>query len=43
VRPIQTPDAWIAATALVYHVPLITHNRADYEMVENLEVISEPA
>jgi tRNA(fMet)-specific endonuclease VapC len=40
-RPIQTADAWIAATALLYRVPLITHNGADYQMVEGLTVISE--
>ncbi len=39
-RPIQTADAWIAASALLYQVPLVTHNRADYEMVEGLEIIS---
>ena len=41
-RPIQTADAWIAATALLYQVPLITHNLADYEMVDGLDLISEP-
>jgi tRNA(fMet)-specific endonuclease VapC len=40
-RPIQTADACIAATALLYRVPLITHNGADYQMVECLTVISE--
>lgn len=40
-RPIQSSDAWIAATALFYNVPLITHNRGDYEMVEGLDLISE--
>jgi tRNA(fMet)-specific endonuclease VapC len=28
-RPIQTADAWIAASALHYQVPLITNNRRD--------------
>src|SRR5438105_8525493 len=28
-RPIQTADAWIAASALYYQVPLITNNRSD--------------
>jgi tRNA(fMet)-specific endonuclease VapC len=28
-RPIQTADAWIAASALYYRVPLITNNAAD--------------
>ena len=39
-RPIQTADAWIAASALHYQVPLITNNPVDYEMVEHLEVLS---
>jgi len=29
-RPIETADAWIAATALLYDAPLVTHNRNDY-------------
>jgi hypothetical protein len=29
-QPIQTADAWIAASALYYRVPLITNNRDDY-------------
>jgi predicted nucleic acid-binding protein len=37
----QTADAWIAATALLYEVPLITHNRRDYEGVAGLVLISE--
>jgi tRNA(fMet)-specific endonuclease VapC len=40
-RPIETADTWIAATALLYDVPLITHNRNDYSGVDNLQVISE--
>ena len=40
-RPIETADAWIAATALLYGVPLITHNRSDFESVDGLEIISE--
>ncbi len=39
-RPIQTADAWIAASALYYQVPLITHNRGDYSMVEGLTLLS---
>ena len=41
-RPIQAADAWIAASALHYRVPLVTHNAADYSMVDGLQVISEP-
>jgi predicted nucleic acid-binding protein len=40
-RPIETADAWIAATALALGVPLVTHNAVDYAGVERLTVISE--
>ncbi len=40
-RKIETADAWIAATARLYQVPLITHNRADFDWVNGLTVISE--
>jgi tRNA(fMet)-specific endonuclease VapC len=33
-RPIQTADAWIAASAVHYQVPLITNNRAGYSAVD---------
>jgi len=39
-RPIQTADAWIAASALHYEVPLITHNRGDYSAVDGLVLLS---
>jgi hypothetical protein len=39
-QPIQTADAWIAASALYYHVPLITNNGSDYSMVRDLIVLS---
>jgi predicted nucleic acid-binding protein len=39
-HPIQTADAWIAASALHYQVPLITNNRDDYSMIESLTVLS---
>jgi tRNA(fMet)-specific endonuclease VapC len=39
-RPIQTADAWIAASALHYEVPLVTHNASDYTMIERLEILS---
>lgn len=34
-------DAWIAATALFFKVPLVTHNAADFQAVGGLTVISE--
>ena len=40
VKPIQTADAWMAATALYYEVPLITNNRDDYSMVAGLTLLS---
>jgi tRNA(fMet)-specific endonuclease VapC len=39
-RPIQTADAWIAASALHYQVPLITHNVGDYEMISHLQLLT---
>jgi len=33
-------DAWIAATALQYKLPLVTHNPDDFNAVDNLEIIS---
>jgi predicted nucleic acid-binding protein len=29
-RRIETADAWIGATALLYDAPLLTHNKTDY-------------
>lgn len=29
-RRLETADAWIAATAVLYDAPLITHNAGDY-------------
>jgi tRNA(fMet)-specific endonuclease VapC len=40
-RPISISDAWVAATALAYDIPLVTHNRKDFENVQGLIVISE--
>lgn len=40
-RPILTGDAWVAATALAYGVPLVTNNPSDFAGVAGLTVISE--
>ncbi len=37
---IECADAWIAASALLYDVPLVTHNRDDYQGVPGLTLIS---
>lgn len=39
-RIMGTADAWIAATALIHSIPLVTHNRKHFERVANLQVIS---
>ena len=39
-RHIQTADAWIAASALHYQVPLITNNAGDYGMIDGLQVLT---
>lgn len=38
-RPIETADAWIAATALQYEIPLITLNHRDFNFLDDLELI----
>ena len=38
---IQTADAWIAATAKLHGIPLVTHNGKDFAQVEGLTVITE--
>lgn len=40
-RPIDTADAWNAATAMLHNVPLVTHNRKHYAGVDGLTIISE--
>lgn len=38
-RPITTADAWIAATAIRYQLPLITLNHRDFNFIDDLELI----
>jgi predicted nucleic acid-binding protein len=40
-RPVAPADAWIAATALLLDVPLVTHNSSHYEGIDGLRVISQ--
>ena len=39
-RRIECADGWIAATALLYDAPLVTHNRSDYLGVPGLSLVS---
>jgi len=39
-RRIECADAWIAATAMLYNIPLVTHNGSDFAGVPGLHVIS---
>jgi tRNA(fMet)-specific endonuclease VapC len=41
-RRLETADAWIAATAVLYNAPLITHNVTDYRGVPGLKLVAEP-
>jgi tRNA(fMet)-specific endonuclease VapC len=38
-RSINSADAWIAAVALQYDVPLVTNNKSDYLGVSNLILV----
>lgn len=40
-RVVGVADAWVAATALTYMIPLVTHNRRHFESIRGLQVISE--
>jgi len=42
-RPISPQDAWIAATAFRFHLPLVTHNPIDFEAVEDLQILTAAA
>jgi predicted nucleic acid-binding protein len=40
-RPISVGDTWIAATALAYEAPLVTHEPHDFKNVVGLTVVTE--
>lgn len=42
-QPISTDDAWIAAAAVVYDCPLVTHNPNDFHGIAHLKIITEPS
>ena len=39
-RQISTADAWIASTALMFDIPLVTNNRKDFEFIDGLSILS---
>lgn len=39
-KPISPQDAWVAATALHYSLPLVTHNPKDFADIFNLKIIT---
>lgn len=41
-QPISVGDGWIAATALVNGLPLITHDAGDFAGLAGLTIITEP-
>ena len=40
-KPISVPDALIAATALAYDLPLVTHNAKDFAGIDELKIITK--
>ena len=40
-RPMTEADTWIAATALAFAVPLVTHNPGAFKNVPGLTIITE--
>lgn len=42
-RPMDPADAWIAATAIRYQAPLLTHNAKHFLHIEELRVVTADA
>lgn len=40
-KNLSDADAWIAATALVYDLPLVSHNADDFRLIPNLNLLTE--
>ncbi|MFB3788501.1 MAG: type II toxin-antitoxin system VapC family toxin [bacterium] len=40
-HPISSADAWIAACAIRYRLPLVTHNAPDFLDIPELQIITE--
>jgi tRNA(fMet)-specific endonuclease VapC len=41
-RPISHEDAWIAATAVSYDAPLVTHNPRHFIHIDRLQIVTIP-
>jgi predicted nucleic acid-binding protein len=41
-KRIDWPDAWIAATAIAFDLPLVTHNGRHFADIDTLKVVTEP-
>jgi len=39
----ETNDAWIAACAVEYDLPLVTQNAKDFQHIQGLQIITEQA
>lgn len=40
-RPVATEDAWIASVAIMFDIPLVTHNRKHFQKIKDLRIVSE--
>lgn len=41
--PVSPQDAWVAATAVAFGLPLVTHNPSDYQGIAELDIRSVAA